>query len=460
MSSATVTAYYGTSLTSDAGQTSQGPSNLIDGSSTTKFRSLSTTGPWILYIDLGSAQTFYFYYLTTANDAADGDPVTWYFEGSNDTINWDVLNYQFNYPVTTNRQYDVGFTNSIGGGIGGIYALGYSRSGKNGFPTGFALDNGSSFYLGYGLNYSGGGGAGGDIVTDKGGSTLGNGYAGGPLGGGGGGGVTGGAGAQGGVIISWTYQSVLPSTSQQISMSEIADALNSSSSGISLGSSTIRTAFGVSSGAIAFSNGANKYRIPSVVTYINTTSIPVTSISLLSGASNYGGWQADDLAIAFVQEINGVPNEQNNLADWTYVGYVYNTYTGTYLSVFYRVLVQGDSSFAFTSINGGCQILILRGATKVSLRSTILANSATVSFSGITKSSNSKALLSFLCHRNRPDADMTVPSGWSEASAADWVYFYAKSALISALSYTNATTISWTLVNTGYYSNGLLLELT
>jgi hypothetical protein len=463
VSISSVTATYGNSETSDPGTTSNGPSNLIDGSTSTKFVSSNSSGPWLITFDLGSQKTFSYYYWTTSPDSVLYDPYSWSLESSDDGINWTTINYFFNYAGTNTRSYQLGgfFANFLNGGEGG--AAGYSSTpgaiGKNGFPSGKGLN---AFYTEqYGLNYAGGGGGGGGYTSGKGGSTYGGG-TGGPLGGGGGGNGSA-SGAQGGIIINWTYDNKLQSAGQQISMSDITNVLGTSSS-ISLADAAVRTAFGVSSGAISFSNGYDKYKIPTLVTYINTTGYGQTSVSLLSGGSNYGGWQTDDLALAFVQDSQTIIQEQLNRADWTYLGYVYSPH-GYFLVVFSRILVQGDSVFNFTgSYYGGCHILILRGGSKATIRRNVVSYaSTTVSFTGITKSAGSKALVSFLSNRSLPASPaMTAPSGWTEVGAASWPIFYAESALINASSYTNGSTISWTGVdiNNNYYKTGFIIEIT
>jgi hypothetical protein len=373
--------------------------------------------------------------------------------------------------------------NGGGGGAGGSTANG-SNGGNNSTATGGAggaggatggaasvaggtdaalsgnigYDNGSSA-AGLGTNYAGGGGAGGGYQGGKGGAGMQNGGVGAAPGGGGGGGYTGGAGSQGCIIVTWTWQSVLPA-SGQISMSEVAVAVKKTTSGINLNDSDVRTAFGVSSGAISLSNGYSDYRKTSVVTYINSTNTGTNPVSLLSGGSNYGSWVEGDIALAFVQGGNTSKPTQDNGPGWKYLSSVTSS-TGSYvLSCFYRVLHQGDSNFYHTQAYGGCHILILRGPSVATSVGTFNSTGTTGTFTGITKASNSKTLVSFVCDRDPSASGITVPTGWTESGAASWTYFYAKSGIVDSASYTNSTNIQWTGFVNGYYQTGILLELT
>lgn len=449
---------------SDAGQTGYEASKLIDGDTATNFLSNGTTLPYWFIFDLGSSQTFTYYSWTTCSVASSGfynDPLSWYVEISDDGISWTVINYQSDYSVPITRTYEVGnFSNEVFGGTGGGNVPGY----YNGLPGYELIIN--DFMTGNGLTYAGGGGAGGNTDVTKGTRYVYNGYNGGALGGGGGGGVNGGVGAQGGIIISWTYTSVLPSSGQQLSMSNISAVLDKSST-LNLNDSDVRTAFGKASGTISFSDGASKYRIPTAVTYINNpsaTGSSTYSVALTSGGSNIGGWQSNDLALAFLQDVTGQVKSTSG-AGWKPLGYVYNSNGSTLLSVYSRILEQGDTSFSFElNYYITCHIVIIRGASRAIVRETINRNNATtqtVPFSGFTKSSNAKGILSYISSRNPSDSGITVPSGWTQTGAAAWTYYYAKSALINATSYTNNTGVTWTglLNNASYYTTGFLIEL-
>lgn len=350
-----------------------------------------------------------------------------------------------------NNSTGTGGAGGAGGATGGATSTaggaGNAGSGKIGY------DNGSSA-TGLGTNYagSGGPGAGGDGYGV---------YIGGPgalFGAGGGGGNVAGGGAQGGIIISWTWQSVLPS-SGQISMSEVAVAVKKTTSGINLNDSDVRTAFGMASGQIALGDGYSDYLKTTVVTYINSTGTGTNPVSLLSGGSNYGGWVEGDLALAFVQNGANAYPTQDNGPGWKYLGRIYSS-TGYYLHAYSRILQQGDANFYHTQTNGGCHILILRGPSVATVVGTFNSTGANGSFTGITKSSNSKTLASFVSDRDSGATGITVPTSWTQSGAAQFTYFYAKSGIIDAASYTNNTTITWTGFGTTYYQTGILLELT
>ena len=52
-----------------------------------------------IIIDFGTNRTTSQYRFATANDFYERDPVTWTFEGSNDNINWTLLDSRENYPT-------------------------------------------------------------------------------------------------------------------------------------------------------------------------------------------------------------------------------------------------------------------------------------------------------------------------------------------------------------------------
>ena len=340
--------------------------------------------------------------------------------------------------------------------VGGAGGAGGATGGATGSST-IGYDNGGHGAT-LGSNYAGSGGAGANY--DSYGSTAGG--AGAAFGAGGGAGYTGGAGAQGAIIASWTYQSILPA-SGQVSMYDV-EVIVDKSGQVSLNDSDVRTAFGKASGQIAISDGYSKYAAISVVTYINTTGTGTSPLSLLSGGSNYGGWQEGDLAIAYIQNGTNAYPTQDNGGQWKYIpnSAIYSSH-GYWLQAFYKVLKQGDSNFYFTESSGGVHIVILRGASEVTAVGTVnrygaSTNPGTVVFTGITKASNSKALLGMISNRY-PYAG-TNPTGWTTAGTAGWTYFYVNSAWIDSSSYTNGTNITFGIPYTGYYTTGILLEVT
>ena len=256
--------------------------------------------------------------------------------------------------------------------------------------------------------------------------------------------------------------SILPA-SGQVSMYDV-EVIVDKSGQVSLNDSDVRTAFGKASGQIAISDGYSKYAAISVVTYINTTGTGTSPLSLLSGGSNYGGWQEGDLAIAYIQNGTNAYPTQDNGGQWKYIpnSAIYSSH-GYWLQAFYKVLKQGDSNFYFTESSGGVHIVILRGASEVTAVGTVnrygaSTNPGTVVFTGITKASNSKALLGMISNRY-PYAG-TNPTGWTTAGTAGWTYFYVNSAWIDSSSYTNGTNITFGIPYTGYYTTGILLEVT
>lgn len=366
-------------------------------------------------------------------------------------------------------------SNSVGGagGAGGATDGGDAGAGSASAPTGgnIGFDNGSHNAV-CGSNYAGGGGGGAGYIAGKAVSTYYNGASGASFGGGGGGGLVGGSGAGGCIIIDWTYQSILQS-SGALSMSEIATALELDKTNLSLNNSTVRSSFNKSSGTISISDGYGKYLSPigsNFVAYINSTNydgsgrVTPNPVSLVhAGGGNYGGWQDGDMAIAFIQNgQNAYPTQDQGGWDYIQNSVIYSSH-GYYLQAFKRVL-KGDTNFYHTAYYGGVHIVILRGASNVTAVGTINRLNyvtQTMPFTGITKSSNSRALLSFVSNRDPAATGMTAPSGWTEIGAAQYPLFYAKSATIDSASYTNSSTITWTnFPYNSYYTTGILLEIT
>lgn len=337
---------------------------------------------------------------------------------------------------------------ATGGGAGAAAVSG--GAGTSGF---IGYDNGASA-AGVGSNYAGGGGGSGGYASDKAGASYFAGGVGAVFGGGGGGGGVGGAGAQGAIIVSWTWQSVLP-TSGQLAMSEIAVAVKKTTTGINLNDSDVRTAFGKASGAIAVSDGYGKYYNPTVVGYINTTGTGTSPLAL--GSS----WQTGDLAIAFIESYSTYPTI--DMPGWTFISSsrANDSPYSYWMQAWYRVLQSSDTKLDFTESSFGVHLVILRGASKATALS--VANTVggtTLSFSGITKASNSKALLSCVSDRDPGASGITVPTGWTQSGAASWTNAYVKSGIINSASYTNGTTITWTNFGNYYNQMGILLEIT
>jgi hypothetical protein len=99
----------GSTVTSnDAGQSSQGPSNLVDNNTATKFCALSSTGPWTFTIDLGSSKTFNGYSWYTANDFEARDPAAWTVSASTDGIYYVTLATVTSFTATASRNTTAG----------------------------------------------------------------------------------------------------------------------------------------------------------------------------------------------------------------------------------------------------------------------------------------------------------------------------------------------------------------
>jgi gliding motility-associated-like protein len=93
----------------------EGSPKLIDNNYNTKylaFGNVPVGGYWLCYkAKLSYAVTSYT--LTTANDAAGRDPKTWQFQGSNDSLNWNLLDTRTNISTPTRgAKYKYSFTNT------------------------------------------------------------------------------------------------------------------------------------------------------------------------------------------------------------------------------------------------------------------------------------------------------------------------------------------------------------
>jgi hypothetical protein len=99
----------GTTVTgSNAGQPGEGPSNLVDNNTGTKFCSTNTTAPWTFTFDLGSAKSFDGYRWATANDSVGRDPASWTVQTSTDNVNWTVRSTVTGFVATASRNTYVG----------------------------------------------------------------------------------------------------------------------------------------------------------------------------------------------------------------------------------------------------------------------------------------------------------------------------------------------------------------
>lgn len=99
----------GTTVTASiAGFSGEGPGNLVDSSTATKYAGNSTVGPWVLTFDLGSVKEFDAYRWATANDVSGRDPDDWIVETSPDNSTWTTRSTVANAAVTTTRFAYVG----------------------------------------------------------------------------------------------------------------------------------------------------------------------------------------------------------------------------------------------------------------------------------------------------------------------------------------------------------------
>jgi hypothetical protein len=92
------------SVTNPGGNTplNEGPANLYDDNIGTKWLDFNKQG---VVLDFGAPVSFDGYYLATANDAPERDPVRWTFEGSNDGTSWTLVENMtaFDFPVSSAR---------------------------------------------------------------------------------------------------------------------------------------------------------------------------------------------------------------------------------------------------------------------------------------------------------------------------------------------------------------------
>lgn len=73
----------------------EGSQKLVDGNVDTKF--LANYGkPFYLVLQFPEPKMVNFYSLTSANDAPDRDPRDWVIQGSNDGVNWEILDERKN----------------------------------------------------------------------------------------------------------------------------------------------------------------------------------------------------------------------------------------------------------------------------------------------------------------------------------------------------------------------------
>jgi hypothetical protein len=85
---------------------SEPPSNLVDGSTSTKWvntTTLDSVNPCVVIFDFGSAKTYNSYRYCTANDLSGRDPTSWTVSSSDDGVNWTVIDTRLGQTITTSR---------------------------------------------------------------------------------------------------------------------------------------------------------------------------------------------------------------------------------------------------------------------------------------------------------------------------------------------------------------------
>lgn len=97
----------GATVTNPSGSNpgSEGPSNLKDGNTSTKWLDFNfkTTPSSTLIFDMGSATVFNGYRWATANDTEARDPKSWTISGSNDGTNYTTLHTVTGFTATSTR---------------------------------------------------------------------------------------------------------------------------------------------------------------------------------------------------------------------------------------------------------------------------------------------------------------------------------------------------------------------
>lgn len=99
----------GSTVTNPGGSNpgTEGPSNLKDGSVSTKFLDFYIKGfsfTSTVIFDMGTSTTFNGYRWATANDAEERDPKSWTISGSNDGTNYTTLHTVTGFSATSTRQ--------------------------------------------------------------------------------------------------------------------------------------------------------------------------------------------------------------------------------------------------------------------------------------------------------------------------------------------------------------------
>lgn len=381
--------------------------------------------------------------------------------------------------------------NGGGGGAGGNTANGSNggiANGGNGGATdggdggtGFSIAAGNPGYSGWdngsssaalGSNYAGGGGGSSGFITDKSGTTNYDAGDGGLFGGGGGGTSSSssfaGTGAQGVIIVEWTYQSIANS-SGQISISDVNLILGDAASNTSsLNDSDVRSVANTSSGQISFTNFYDGYETP---TFVGSNTGSVASGTIGSPWSLPAETQTGDIAMLFISNRSTSPILQNSgnapyyENPWTYMGETYGSvvYASTnYARGFWKVITDPSEELPYcptTAVNATWQLLVFRGASKVTAVQEVNSDTgSTLDFTGITKSSASKMLVSYVVDRDSGSI-ITVPTNWTFITRQTSTEAASETAYLDSRLYTNSSTISWGSFTITNSQAGILVEL-
>jgi len=352
------------------------------------------------------------------------------------------------------------------GGDGGT-----GTTGGSGNP-GYSGWNDGSSAAALGSNYAGGGGGSSGFISSKTGTTDYDAGDGGLFGGGGGGTDSGssfaGTGAQGVIIVEWTYQSTTNS-SGQISISDVNLILGDESSNTSsLNDSDVRSVANTPSGQISFINFYNGYETP---TFVGSNTGSVASGTIGSPWSFPAGTQAGDIAMLFISNRTNQPTLQNTgnapyyENPWTYMGDTFGSVlyaTTNYARGFWKVVSNPSEELPYcptTAVNATWQLLVFRGASKVTAVQELNSDAgSTLDFTGITKSSASKMLVSYVVDRDS-GSTITVPTNWTFMARQTSTEAASETAYLDSRLYTNSSTISWTSFTITNTQAGILVEL-
>ncbi len=110
----------GVTVTNPGGNTpgAEGPENIIDGNTGTKWLDFTKFSP--LVFQFPAPVTIDAYTFATANDDPERDPVSWTFEGSVNGTTWTLIDQKTNYATTVARQT----YQNLGSGLPSVFFVG------------------------------------------------------------------------------------------------------------------------------------------------------------------------------------------------------------------------------------------------------------------------------------------------------------------------------------------------